>query len=168
MRQSNPIEWRNPQHTISNLIAWWASVPPYDPDMEPEYLMHLQDITPLEQEVYTVAAMRRVRPALLHPTELMSPAQADAWQKSTPCKIYTTAATRPVGNEADWWHRCFFEDLDARFHGLVEQQLRLVAPNHSFIALSNNFDTPLPTILTTLKEGNQLATTLPLFPTPAI
>lgn len=168
MRNSNPVEWRDPKHTISNLIAWWASVPPYDPDMEPEYLMHLQDITPLEQEVYTVAAVRRVRPALLHPTVLMSPAQADTWLKSTRSKIYTTATARPIGNEADWWHRCFFEELDTPFHGLVEQQLRLVAPNHPFIALSNSLDTSLPAILTTLKDGHQLSTTLPVLSPPSI
>lgn len=153
MRSSDPAIWQHKERTMNNLVQWWSGMPSYNPDWEPEYLMRAKDLTTLEKEVFTIAAVRRVRPALLHSTELMSPVSSAHWMKNSKAAIYTAAVASPVGEESSWWYRCFFEGLDPRFHSLVEQQLRLVAPSHSFVLLANSLDSSLLEVLNSMNKN---------------
>lgn len=142
--ETNSANWSDRTKSISTLVAWWASVPSYDPDMEPEGLIRRQDLSPLSKEVLGIAAVHRVRPRGLN-WDIPNKAATSQWLDSSQAKTMRQALE--IENAGSWWNRCLFEGSEDRYHARTEHLVSALMADHPFVHMANSLNMPLHQLL---------------------
>lgn len=153
MAVANTTTWGDRKKSVAALIDWWAAVPSYDPDMEPEQLIFKTNLSPLAKEVLGVAAAHRVRPSALA-MNIPDAKELKEWLGSNSAKVLRHALE--FESSGAWWNRCLFEGASSLHQKRTEHLVTHLMSEHTFVHMAVGLNVTLAEMLPAMDKPNPL------------